>query len=670
MLALAVATSALAAWSIREVLLRTGGVPAVALDDAYIHFQYARAFAEGRPLGYSPGALPCPGASSLLYSGILGVFHALGFEGSALVWPAWALGWASLGLLGWEVFEAGRELLEERTRHVAVVALLCMGGFSWCAGSGMEVIPLAWLLLRTARRSAEWLEEGAAPTAPRVPSPQVAFRELVGLAVAGPLLRPEGALATIMVAAALLLRPRSRRRWWGAAVLSAIALPPLINLGFTGAPASTTLAAKWLFARPYPNEVVDRIVENMGILFQVLMAGDEWARYLVPEGPAFVAWLSLPALLLLGHRRGRMYRGAMLAVVGLGILIPTTYHSFLWNRLRYLWPFVPVWLMGVVALGDVVSEFGARFWSKLRGWGFLAGLVVAGASARTLPATILDLAESSDAILRQQADLGRWARRAVPVGKTIGVNDAGAIAYFSEHRVFDFVGLTTLGEARYWAAGAGSRFEHYEELGAAKLPEYLIVYPGWWQMPELLGRQLTERTVYATILGGYTMVAHEADWSLLGSAPSPLRFAPVGTEPVAIMDELDVAHLKQEAQHRYSLFDAKQAENVLVVEQGRADGARMNRTIEEFDLLVGPKAVLVMRFGTDSPANIELTVSGQSQHALVDAGGWHEVEFAVPDDISTAKTRMTVRSDLPFHSMHYWSIRQDAPHAGRPAPMR
>ncbi len=34
----------------RAVLRTTGGVPAVPLDDAFIHFQYARSFWEGRGL--------------------------------------------------------------------------------------------------------------------------------------------------------------------------------------------------------------------------------------------------------------------------------------------------------------------------------------------------------------------------------------------------------------------------------------------------------------------------------------------------------------------------------------------------------------------------------------------------------------------------------------------
>jgi len=52
------------------------------------------------------------------------------------------------------------------------------------------------------------------------------------------------------------------------------------------------------------------------------------------------------------------------------------------------------------------------------------------------------------------------------------------------------VGLTTRDEARYWVAGAASRFEHYERLHArraAALPTHFIVYPEWMALDAVLG---------------------------------------------------------------------------------------------------------------------------------------------------------------------------------------
>ena len=76
------ATAALAFLSIRSVLDKNGGVPAVPLDDAYIHFQYARSFAEGTPLVYSPGCGAVAGATSLLWPILLAPGYALGSPSS------------------------------------------------------------------------------------------------------------------------------------------------------------------------------------------------------------------------------------------------------------------------------------------------------------------------------------------------------------------------------------------------------------------------------------------------------------------------------------------------------------------------------------------------------------------------------------------------------------
>ena len=57
----AAVSAVLAVVTIRAILTETGGEPAVPLDDTFIHFQYAKSFASGKPLAYSPGAPPTPG---------------------------------------------------------------------------------------------------------------------------------------------------------------------------------------------------------------------------------------------------------------------------------------------------------------------------------------------------------------------------------------------------------------------------------------------------------------------------------------------------------------------------------------------------------------------------------------------------------------------------------
>ncbi len=174
--------------------------------------------------------------------------------------------------------------------------------------------------------------------------------------------------------------------------------------------------------------------------------------------------------------------------------------------------------------------------------------------------SIDDVAQSASGIDRQQVALGRWAKESLPADARIGLNDTGAIAYFGERRTFDVVGLTTRSEGRYWVAGTGSRLEHYERLqrtSPSELPTHFIVYPEWFGIDALLGAELEEATVTdSTILGGQTMRAHVADYTLLGSGEAPWT-SRRPDERADLGCAVDVADLESEAEHGYELLGAR-----------------------------------------------------------------------------------------------------------------
>jgi hypothetical protein len=646
------ATGLLAAISTRAILAKTGGVAAVPLDDSYIHFQYARSFAQLKPLVYSPGAAPAPGATSLLWPLLLAPFWAIGFRGTALIWVAWMLSWVSLGLLAHETRRCAEQLVSRELGWAAAAMVLAFGGYTWFAGSGMEVVPFAWLLMRSARRVAEWAEADPA----RAPS----RAELIALAALSVAMRPEGVIAVLLVAAVLAIKPQGRSRAWALAPLPAAALPSLINWAASGQATSTTAVVKWLPSSPYQSDgrLAGSILTNLGTLFGTLLDGRIWSSVFLPTGAAFLTWLALPALAWVGFRRDKRWRAAAVLAVGLGMLIPTTYDSFLWNRLRYLWPFAAAWFVGMTCVADTIGTLLSRLRSEFGPARLLIAGGFIGALGGHLSYSIDDLAVSADAIRRQQADLGRWARDALPANAVVGVNDTGAIAYFAERQVFDIVGLTTAGEARYWVAGAGSRFEHYERMDPAKRPTHFIVYPEWLALSNLLGPSLTERYVPdASILGGTTMIAHEASWSTLGSGAQPENAADLGR----LIDELDVADLESEANHRYELFWGTQVDNIVHESaDGRVDGARARRTLDRFELELVPGATLLARLGGEEAIAVAVRVSaGRSLGSFqLENDEWLERGLSLPADLS--RGRYTVEVAAPegksFVSMHYWVL--------------
>jgi hypothetical protein len=272
-----------------------------------------------------------------------------------------------------------------------------------------------------------------------------------------------------------------------------------------------------------------------------------------------------------------------------------------------------------------------------------------------------DVAQSASAIHRQQVVLGRWAREGLPAGSRIGVNDTGAIAYFSGHRVFDVVGLTTPREARYWVAGAGSRFEHYERLhrqDPGQLPTHFIVYPHWMACDVVLGRELRRATVTdQSILGGVTMIAHEARYDRLHSGERPERAV-----PGALVDELDVSDLESEEAHGYdvAIGGGTEQDNLVrstVTDLGieKYDGGR-KRTQDRFRMKVpAGKATLVARWGALAGASLAVRVNGQEVTRVeVEPESWSEHELALAGLGAEATLEIVPTDSRTFTSMHYW----------------
>ena len=642
------------------------GHPGAALDDAYIHFQYARAIAEGHPMRYFAGEPITSGATSLLWPAALAPFWALGLRGEGLMWPAWAFSFAALGALAWDVHAITKPLAGRAYAIAAGAMVLCTSAFAWCAASGMEVIPFAWAMARVVRRAAEWAEAAPAERTPR------RRWELAAMAWVCALLRPEGALLAVVAAAALATElPASastaRAKWttraWALAPLGAVAFTPALLWLVTGSPRSTTAEVKLLAGNPYyPGPVFwQTALANARTFFGTLLAGEVWSAEFLPTSLAPVFVSGVVCVGVQGWRSRRWWRAAGVLLLAAMMLVPCTYVTFLWNRLRYLWPFFPGWLVGLACLGRVVGDLLGELRPRYRVGGVLLAAAFAGALFVRMEWTLEDASQSASGIDRQQVALGRWAKENLPKDARVGVNDTGAIAYFGERTTFDIVGLTTAGEGRYWVAGVGSRLEHYERLRAtapAKLPTHFIVYPEWMGLEMVLGKELHRATVTdATILGGQTMRVHEADWSLLGSGELPWTDGPAPT------DALDVADLESEAEHGYELLGAR--DNTEVATSGLTpatvlvvDGGRSWRSVDRFALRFDGKASsLVARVEAgEGGVVLEAIVDGAPRgERAVEAGSWTEVSFDVQNAPARATVEVRARGGF-VTTYHYWAV--------------
>ncbi|MCC6525630.1 MAG: hypothetical protein IT373_23475 [Polyangiaceae bacterium] len=671
-------SSAIGAWSVREILKRAGE-PAMPLDDSFIHLQFARQIASGHLFQFVPGGGYSSGATSALWPSALAPAYWFGLDGLEVVWVVWALGTL---LHAGTILETARLARGFAGRAGAIAAgAMCavFGAFLWFAWSGMETMGLTWILVRTARVAAEACEGRSR----RGPPPSLA--QLLVLGLAAPLIRPEGVLASLMavIGANHVLARRNaahapgRSRLVASAVRLVALVPlvgvlslPVLNHLLVGHSASSTAMVKWLWLHPDVGlgAFAEATLDNVRLMLTSLMVGGGWTAIFMPLGIGVPVALGL--FVLLRHTRRVPHRVVFVLLIAAGTFIPCTYDTMLWNRVRYMWPFAPAWFLALVCLSDGLGLLGERLWRPLR----LATPIVYGAFAVAfavkLPWARDDLAQSSRAISKQQVALGKWAAQKLPPEAIIGLNDTGALAYMSGRRTFDVVGLTTEGEAPYWVAGPGSRFEHYEQLPREKLPTHFVVYPQWMQCDPVLGRELTHRTVRdQSILGGATMTAYEASWSLLGSGAAPFRALPAGVE---LVDELDVADLESERGHRYARLSGRPSENLVqaLAFQGSsrkiADGGRVNRPQDRFEteLPAGQRILMVLRLGCAEPVEIwqddvKLGVAEPPEDRGEGRGGegrcWEERRIELPPSKRSRQAFVLHPADgRPFASYHYW----------------
>jgi hypothetical protein len=141
----ALVTAFLAAYAVRGVIAKCGH-PAVPLDDAFIHFQYAKRLAGGHFFSYVDGEGYSSGATSLLWPLVLAPFYLIGLRDLSIIWAAWFFGFLSLGALAVETYRLSAPLAGRGPALGAGAMVLAFGGYLWCAASGMEVVPLAWTL--------------------------------------------------------------------------------------------------------------------------------------------------------------------------------------------------------------------------------------------------------------------------------------------------------------------------------------------------------------------------------------------------------------------------------------------------------------------------------------------------------------------------------------------
>lgn len=459
----------------------TGGVLGAPLDDAWIHFQYARNLSQGHGFSYVPN-VPTPGSTAPLWTLLLA---GIGLFTDNFLLPAMLLSAALFLLTIWLTYRLTLNL----TDHVGV-ALLAAAGLAvtgrmvWASWSAMEVTLFTALSV-----GAVWAYQR---------------RGLTGLTAVlfalASQTRPEGHVLFALAVLDTLFawrwpyaekRPSATWKNLAAAVLiyGAIQLPyALFSLSVTGRPLPNTFYAKarqsTLYSWRTLRETLQFHWQDNGLSLLLLPFGVPmlWRRNRLVLGWLLWLWLLLP------------------------FIVP-----FLWHHGRYTMPLIPFqMIIGAVGLHWLMG----KLWRGRQAvWLAFAGLWL-GIGLWAAPYWAGMLGYNAREILEIDVALGDWLAANIPAEETVAIDDIGAIVFQGPRPIVDLNGLVSpemwpvLDDADPPTAAM--------RLLAANGVRYLAVFPDWHPLlvsdPVIAQPIQRFRTDTHSIIFAQEAVVYEMDW--------------------------------------------------------------------------------------------------------------------------------------------------------------
>lgn len=476
----------------------TNGLGGVPLDDAWIHFQFARNLARGDGLSFNPG-VPTSGSTAPLWTLLLAAAYLVGGRFPAV--GQLLSGISFLATLAM-TYLLGRRLTGKRWGGWLAGAVVCVNGrMVWAGLSALETCLFTALSLGAIT---SYLSDRSNHRYRLITS------ALFGLAA---LSRPEGymlfalsladflwTISSFPVSQATSRTSQIPRFLLPLSLFAVIVLPYLLFSLYT----SGHLLPNTYHAKATVGLLPDRQFRD------VLSVA---ARYLILDNPLLLPFLLFGCLLSLE-------RAPLLTLWTMALPLAYAFlRTPLYQHGRYLMPLIPCnAVLGVYGLME------ARTFARRRGrWrrhgsprlvrALISALVVLGTGWR-LPTMAGLYAWNVHNINEMHVALGQWVVDHTPPETVLALNDIGAITYVSERPVVDLAGLITpevIPLLRF-----PDRDSRLIAFLAARNVQVVIIFPNWF--PGLASRSDLLEPIHQvtlernTVAGGETMVVYEAHW--------------------------------------------------------------------------------------------------------------------------------------------------------------
>jgi arabinofuranosyltransferase len=506
---------------------RLVGVQGMPLDDAWIHFRVAENLAAGQGFSFNPHE-PTSASTSPAWTVALAALYLVT---SRIMLSSMALGVLFYLLGNVAVYYLAREVSSSRkVGLVASVLCACTGRWVWSSLSGMETSLFTaltlWGLLFCLRRDAtrEW--------------PWTVGVALFALAA---LVRPEGFLLLGLAGLAAVVpvlfgggfsRATIIRRMTDSGVTSAVCflvLAAIVRVAYTwgtgGGLAGNTFLAQSLpqGEGPYTGPRFPPDLWYLRAAVRSVVSDDFILGLMVPLGAVY--WFR--ATFTSGTNRRRVLLLAWFVALPLfnSALAPNLRHHE-----RYLMPLIPLAaLLGTLGIVLLVRlSIGETPWWRARWRGrwitatvvfLLFATVCLGDALFDARRWAIQYAGDVKSIQAINVKMGEWIRDNTPKDSYVAMNDIGAIAFISERRVLDTVGIAEPGILPYLTSRGREGVFEYLML---KKPDYLVIWPEWYPEMAAMSDVFTpihsvgiDNPVVATresMLGGKEMVIYRANW--------------------------------------------------------------------------------------------------------------------------------------------------------------
>ena len=291
---------------------------------------------------------------------------------------------------------------------------------------------------------------------------------LLAAALAGT--RYEGAFAIAVVV--LLLGVTGKRAL--AALIAACGLAPILVYG------AWSMAHGWYFL---PNSVLLKgNVPDAGVFGIAKMLVGWNAANALQMNPHLLVLVAAALIVVLGRRSTSATR-TRLAMIG--IFVGTTLLHLQFAKTGWFFRYEGYLLMlGIVVVGSTLSPSIQELRAQ-RGMGrnltwLASALLLLAIVASPIAVRAVRAIQSAPGYTKitydQQVQMGRFLR-SYYTGRTIAVNDIGAVNYFADINVVDLVGLASMDVARL--RRAGHRGPWIASMAAEKQVDVAIVYDSW-----------------------------------------------------------------------------------------------------------------------------------------------------------------------------------------------